>query len=130
MKKNAVLLFFFSLILLLPFFSCEKKTTEKIEGRWWRQNVGDVSTGMLEAWQLKDGSFYIDSIRTDGSILNTVSYGEYKVQTVGLKRYLKITRTTNIYVIKLGEWRIQKLTKKYLTLYRTDDDTFVEFVKH
>jgi hypothetical protein len=130
MKKNAFLILFLSLIILLSLFSCEKKTEENIQGRWWRQNVGDISTGMLEAWQLKNGSFFIDSIRTDGTILNTVSYGEYTVTYKNLRRVFKVTRTTNTFVIQLGEWRIQKLSKRYLTLFRSDDDTYIEFVKH
>jgi len=129
MKSISLLKILFLIILILFVSSCKKIIEDKIDGRWRRVNVNNVTSDTFEEWQLNNGSLYVDSIYVNGLYTNTISYGEYVIKSKFFKRFFSVTKTSNNSVVSFGDWKIEKLTKQHLIIYRPESGLYIEFEK-
>ncbi len=128
MKNRPLLIILFSVILLLSVSSCKKNIEDKINGTWIKANVEDIDSGEFDKWRFDDGYIYIVHYKATGSHIDTISYsfGEYVIKITHFKRILSVTKSSGSIV---GDWRIDKLNKKNLIIYRNVIDDYLEFTK-
>ena len=102
--------------------SCKKSVENKIDGKWRKINLVNASSDVFEDWEFSNGYLTIFEYSLNGSTVDTVSYntGEYTIKSKLFKRTLSITKINNATNINfynyIGDWKIEKLSDKYLTL--------------
>jgi len=129
MKSRQLLIILFCIAFLLSASSCKKITENKIQGKWRLSNVSNSAADRFQEWEFTDGTFSIDSVYVNGSTIGKVSSGEYIIKVKSSKRILTIVSTTNQFVISVGDWRIDKLTKNNLSFFQDDNRQYKEFSK-
>lgn len=125
--KHPLLIILFSLIFFLPISSCKKSIENKIEGTWRRVNIADINSSEFDEWRFNSGYIYVVHYKATSAYMDTLSYsyGEYVVKNVFFKRILSITKSTDADLV--GNWRIDKLNRKYLNIY--PDKAYLEYLE-
>jgi hypothetical protein len=120
MNKKQLLLLFLILFIFLLASSCKKNVENKIDGTWKMVNTGRfylVSSDTIEHWEFKNGNLIKYTTIGGAIVSNPPSFsGEYSIKIKVLKRILKISNTNSF---NDCDWTIEKLSKKYLTIYTT-----------
>ncbi|MGD0709737.1 MAG: hypothetical protein ABR968_01005 [Bacteroidales bacterium] len=126
-----LLLLLFAPLILISFFSCKKHIENKLKGDWRQVNVINVNQDTLIDWIFDtDGSFSIIQTIQSTANISTQAYGKYviKDKLPLFRRILDITSCSDPNLE--GNWRIMKLSSKYLEIsIQKADLTYYEFTK-
>ena len=118
----------FLLLIIFPFFSCQKQAERKLEGDWREINVINPDTTERIDWNMSGGYLYIIQSFTDNAKIDTQAYGEYTVKVRPLRKIFSVTSCSNSNY--LGDWKITKLTNKNFSIAKEKKGvTYHEFSK-
>ncbi len=113
-RKSLIILTLFACFTII-FSSCKKSVENKIDGTWRKVNLENVNANVFEDWTFTGNYFYV--LHTNGiGGYDTISNGTYAIKMKLFKRYLSIETSTDNSII--DDWRIDKITKGQLVIYR------------
>jgi hypothetical protein len=123
-----------SIIILIFFFvSCKKNVEDRIDGMWRRVNVIHFYSDTFEDWSFDGKYLYILRTIAGSQSYDTLGYGGYTIKASPFRKQLTMTDFTIPYYSMSPTWSIEKLTHKYLTLYRpypgNAGSEYLEFTK-
>ena len=133
MKIKQLFILCLSLLSILVIFSCNKdikKNSEtSIEGSWTKTNVENINSDVIIEWHIENGKIYVlQYLHSNFDSIDTLYHGYYAIKIKNFKKILNIFESTNNY--EIGEWTINKLTSKYLFIYRQQGGLeYMEFSK-
>ncbi|MCK9562129.1 MAG: hypothetical protein M0R02_05340 [Bacteroidales bacterium] len=114
MLKKIILVSF----LVLPFFSCSKRTDSLIVGEWMIEDVGQPNVPADAQWTFFDDG-RIDIYNDVNGIPNTSIYGDWKAFNRSIVTpYIQIKNTGPKNLD--GKWRVERLTKSQLVINRLE----------
>ena len=101
MRRNSTIILVLFVCFTIIFSSCK--------------NLVNVNANVFEDWNFTDNYFYV--LQTNGiGGYDTLSNGTYSIKIKFFKRYLSIQTSTDQSIV--DDWRIVKLTKNQLVIYR------------
>lgn len=115
-------------------FSCTKQRFEKIEYDWRLVRISKIKEATHhEEWHFKDGVIIMIEYPKDTTFVypDTLAVGNYEYDKEFTTAYVVFSNLGDKRVLYNGRWRILKVNKEILILFKKDDRGWFyrEFVK-